>query len=170
MNDTQSITTERETSTKPTPRPSFVQAARVVALQLAKRTNNRPSNLQRIINGPNNDLQHRGPSLIIPRLYLGDLFDAEDKDIIESHGITHILSVIEYDPSLIPSQVGKRKIEKLHIPLRDTHMSNIGSHFEKTTKWIGDALEDPSSVVLVCYHFIWNVRYEVGIDGGYQLM
>lgn len=138
-----------------TTRTTFVQAARVVAaLQLSRQTK-KPSkvDIQRILQSGTGQ-KDCDPSLIIPRLYLGDFFNASDEETIERLGITHILSALESEPTMVPSQVGGRKIQKLHVLLTDIPRSNISRHFESTTKWIAGALNDPTSVVLVSQRFI----------------
>lgn len=151
-----------------TTRATFAQAARVVAALQLSRQSEKPSKeaIQRILH---RDIGQKDcdPSLIIPRLYLGDFFNASDEETIQRLGITHILSALENEPTMVPSQVGKRKIQKLHVLLTDIPRSNISSHFESTTKWIADALNDPNSVVLVSHSSV-HAQVKVRIDEEYK--
>lgn len=165
---TNAINVEVEHADIVTTRTTFAQAARVVAALQLSRQSEKPSKeaIQRILH---RDIGQKDcdPSLIIPRLYLGDFFNASDEETIQRLGITHILSALENEPTIVPSQVGKRKIQKLHVLLTDIPRSNISSHFENTTKWIADALNDPNSVVLVSHSSV-HAQVKVRIDEEYK--
>ena len=93
-------------------------------------------------------------SEVLPRLYLTDLFTARDEAQLTSLGITHIVSVIEFAPTLPQTQ----SLRTLHIPLSDDANQDILTHLPVTTSFISDALaEDPNSRVLVSSW--WLLRF-----------
>jgi len=92
-------------------------------------------------------VEGRMPSLIIPRLYLSNLFVARDETQISSLGVTHIISVINNAPKF-PSALPHLKT--LHIPIEDTPQADLLRYLEQTTQFIKDALaENDTNVVLV---------------------
>lgn len=89
----------------------------------------------------------RHPDLIIPRLYLCDLYTAQDPVVAASLGITHIVSVLDFVPTF-PNEM--QHIEKMHVRLSDNFREKITPHLEHTTAFIREALEsDPENKVLV---------------------
>ncbi|KAG5642630.1 hypothetical protein DXG03_002468 [Asterophora parasitica] len=81
----------------------------------------------------------RAASLIVPRVYLSDAITAGDHDTLTRLGITHVISVLDYSPTipiLIPSE------NKLHIRLPDEFRADILSHLPETTKFITSVLAD----------------------------
>ena len=87
-------------------------------------------------------------SQILPRLYLSDLATASDYDTLARIGITHIVSILDWEPELLPP---KSNIKRLHIHLADRFDTDILSHLPKTTEFIQNALdESKSNKVLVC--------------------
>ncbi|KAJ8094439.1 hypothetical protein AAF712_005799 [Marasmius tenuissimus] len=93
-----------------------------------------------------------GPSLIVPQLYLSDYFSANDEAQLSKLGITHVISVMEYDvqiPDII--QEGNR----IHIRIPDKPDADILTHLERTTEFIRLALMNARNNVLVhCYQGI----------------
>ncbi|KAI0718820.1 protein-tyrosine phosphatase-like protein [Fomitopsis betulina] len=88
----------------------------------------------------------RQASLIVPRLYLSNLFTARDGEQLKDLGITHILSVMEEDPK-VPQDM---ELRTLHIPIRDEVGADLLMHLEETTEWIKAALaENDTNKVLV---------------------
>ena len=89
----------------------------------------------------------RQASLIVPRLYLSNLFTARDRKQLKDLGITHVLSVMEEDPK-VPQDMG---LKTFHIPIRDEVGADLLGHLEQTTEWIKAALnENDTNKVLVC--------------------
>ena len=122
---------------------SFADAARIVALQMSKRLGGQPRDLDFIkLRSP--------PSQILERLYLGDLFHAQDKELLKNLQITHVVSVLEWAPSFSHDLA----LRKLHIRLRDSGLEDILKHLDRTTEFIRDALKDSSSVVLVSTYML----------------
>jgi atypical dual specificity phosphatase len=87
-------------------------------------------------------------SLIMPRLYLSDLFTAKDKEELTKLGITHVISVLEHEP-VIPPLIAKEN--RLFISVADRADVDLLQHLEQTTTFIQTALDaDPENKVLVC--------------------
>lgn len=86
-------------------------------------------------------------SLITKSLFLSDYYTARDKKELEQLGITHVVSVIEYDPE-IPDCIPESN--KLWITLADRPNADMLSHLPVSTAFITEALKDPSNKVLVC--------------------
>ncbi|TFY54012.1 hypothetical protein EVJ58_g9113 [Rhodofomes roseus] len=88
----------------------------------------------------------RQASLIVPRLYLSNMFTARDRTQLIDLGVTHILSVMEEAPKM-PQGLGLRT---LHVPIRDEVGADILAYLEETTEWIKAALaENDTNTVLV---------------------
>jgi len=89
----------------------------------------------------------REASLIIPRLYLANLFTAQDEKQLSALGITHVLSVLE-DPPVLPRSMPHLKT--LHIPVADSPNADLLRHLDETTAFIKSALaESGENKVLV---------------------
>ncbi|GLB41747.1 putative protein-tyrosine phosphatase family. Non-receptor class dual specificity subfamily protein [Lyophyllum shimeji] len=89
----------------------------------------------------------RAASLIIPRLYLSDVFTAGDEATLTRLGITHVVSVLEYEPN-IPEIIPRER--KLHVRLADQSNADILSRLPETTEFITSALaENETNKVLV---------------------
>lgn len=103
---------------------------------------------------PRNSGYGRVASRITPRLYISDYFTATDASKLQTHGITHVISVIESAPT-IPDIISSE--HRLNIALADRHDANILEHLDHTTAWITSALaENETNKVLVrllqCYN------------------
>ncbi|KAH8116259.1 protein-tyrosine phosphatase-like protein, partial [Phellopilus nigrolimitatus] len=88
----------------------------------------------------------RGPSEIIPRLYLGNFHNASDHEELARLQVTHVLSVLEANPSFAFENDYGATLKKLHLPLQDSFAVNILAHLDQTTSFIHEALEDPNAV------------------------
>lgn len=89
----------------------------------------------------------RAASLIVPRVYLSDYFTARDSEELARLGITHIISVLEYDADLSDYIPGSRKI---HVKVADSPDVDILTHLPRTTEFITSALsENDTNKVLV---------------------
>lgn len=89
----------------------------------------------------NTDTPIRHPDLIVPRLYLSDLHIAQDPVVATSLGITHIISVLDFNPTF-PSEM--QHVEKMHVRLSDSFREKITPHLDNTTAFIREALESNS--------------------------
>jgi atypical dual specificity phosphatase len=89
----------------------------------------------------------REASLITPRIYLSGLHTASIKDELTDLGITHVISVVECQPTF-PTSITPKKT--LHIPIVDSPRVDILIHLETTTNFISSALaQNESNKVLV---------------------
>lgn len=89
----------------------------------------------------------RSASLIVPRLYLTNFATATNVTQLESLGITHIVSALDF----IPATQFPGHIKRLHVHLSDVASANILKHLEDTTEFINSALaENETNTVLVC--------------------
>uniref|UniRef100_A0A0W0FXK6 Uncharacterized protein n=1 Tax=Moniliophthora roreri TaxID=221103 RepID=A0A0W0FXK6_MONRR len=109
---------------------------------------------------PSSDSTSAGPanrdaSLIIPQLYLSDFVTARDSAEISRLGITHVVSVLEFDmdiPECIPDS------HKMHVRIADRSDVDILVHLEQTTEFIRKAIEEsPNNNVLVRLNFTPDV-------------
>ena len=85
-------------------------------------------------------------SLILPSLYLSDVYTATSPTIFSNLGITHIVSVVatpRHDYPVIQA------LEILHIQLDDSMHAKLEEYFDSTSAWIQDALTNGESKVLV---------------------
>ncbi|KAG7093972.1 hypothetical protein E1B28_007602 [Marasmius oreades] len=88
-----------------------------------------------------------GASLIVPQLYLSDYFTAQDSSQLSRLGITHVISVLEFDVQ-IPEFIHEGN--RMHIRIADRPDSDILIHLEKTTEFIRMAIkENKDNCVLV---------------------
>ncbi|KAF2265488.1 phosphatases II [Lojkania enalia] len=76
----------------------------------------------------------------VPRagnLYIGGLYALYQTDLIKTAGITHVLSIIDYDP-LLKDQFAHLK--HFHIRADDDPNENLLQHFEAACKYINEGL------------------------------
>lgn len=73
------------------------------------------------------------------KLYIGGLYALYQTDLIKAAGITHVLSVIDYDPLL---QERFSHLKHCHIRADDDPNENLLQHFERTNKYIDGALRE----------------------------
>ncbi|EMD95557.1 hypothetical protein COCC4DRAFT_29269 [Bipolaris maydis ATCC 48331] len=74
------------------------------------------------------------------RIYIGGLYALYQTDLIEAAGITHVLSVIDYDALL---QEKFRHLRHFHIRAEDHPNTNLLQFFEGGVKYIDEALTSP---------------------------
>lgn len=79
----------------------------------------------------------RSASLIVPRVFLSGYYTACDTEELSRLGITHVVSVLEYTPS-IPDSIATQN--KLHVCVSDIPEADLSAHFEGTTEFIRAAL------------------------------
>jgi dual specificity phosphatase 12 len=106
---------------------------------------------------------------LVPRagkLYIGGLYALYQTDLIEAAGITHVVSVIDYD-SL--QQEKFAHLKHFHIRTEDHPNENLVKWFEEGVRWIDQALNEEDggvfvhcamgksrSATLVCAYLIWK--------------
>lgn len=81
----------------------------------------------------------------VPRagnLYIGGLYALYQTDLIKAAGITHVLSVIDYDPLL---QERFSHLKHFHIRADDHPNANLLQYFEQGVRYIDEALGDVDS-------------------------
>ncbi|KAG6331568.1 hypothetical protein ID866_7521 [Astraeus odoratus] len=88
-------------------------------------------------------------SEILPRLYVSDLAFAENPAFLASLGITHILSAMSGHVAVPRSTVSTHHIHHVQCHLEDLPFSELVDKLPGTTKFLRDALRDPSARVLV---------------------
>ncbi|KAJ7898054.1 protein-tyrosine phosphatase-like protein [Mycena leptocephala] len=77
-------------------------------------------------------------SEITPRVFVADWFVAQNWDALDVLGVTHdIVSVCEIPPI----------VAHMHVCIVDLPIADISDHFEKTTKFIRDALAQEGTKV-----------------------
>lgn len=109
---------------------------------------------------------------LVPRagkLYIGGLYALYQGDLIDSAGITHVLSVIDYDPLL---QEKFRHLKHFHIRSEDHPNTNLLQYFPSAVAYIDSALDKEDggifihcamgksrSAALVCAYLIWKYDF-----------
>ncbi|KAG6853635.1 hypothetical protein C0991_002695 [Blastosporella zonata] len=95
----------------------------------------------------------RVASLIVPRVYLSDAYTAKDESELARLGITHVVSILDYPPT-IPDMIPTER--KLHIALADRPDADILSHLPSTTEFITLALaaHKENKVLVHCFQGI----------------
>ena len=72
---------------------------------------------------------------ILPNLYLGNLKDANNRDLLKAKGITHVLSIIDLPVTRYPDLCIYKKIEVEDVP-----KTNLTPYFRETNQFIEDVL------------------------------
>jgi dual specificity phosphatase 12 len=82
---------------------------------------------------------------LVPRagkLYIGGLYALYQTDLIEAAGITHVLSVIDYDiGALLREKLTFGGLKRYHIRAEDHPNENLLQYFEKAVWYIDQALD-----------------------------
>lgn len=104
------------------------------------------------------------------RIYIGGLYALYQTDLIEAAGITHVLSVIDYDALL---QDKFKHLKHFHIRAEDHPNADLLQYFERGVRYIDQALSSKHgetgggvfvhcamgksrSATLVCAYLIWK--------------
>ena len=108
------------------------------------------------------------------KLYIGGLYALYQTDLIKAAGITHVLSVIDYDPLL---QDKFAHLNHYHIRADDDPNENLLQHFSATNKYIDAGLKDGGvfvhcamgksrSATLVVAYLMWKheITWEQALD------
>ncbi|KAF2247397.1 phosphatases II [Trematosphaeria pertusa] len=86
----------------------------------------------------------------VPRagnLFIGGLYALYQTDLIKAAGITHVLSVIDYDPLL---QEKFAHLKHFHIRADDHPNENLLRHFSATNAYVDAALSNGGGVFVHC--------------------
>ena len=94
----------------------------------------------------------RGPSLILPRLYLTNWTVASDEALLAELGVTHVVSVLEFPPEYSGAAAGVRT---LHVRVEDTFRTDILAHLDGTTAFIRAALEENETNKVLVRVSVW---------------
>ncbi|KAK7036185.1 protein-tyrosine phosphatase-like protein [Favolaschia claudopus] len=100
-------------------------------------------------------------SEITPRVFVADWFVAQNWDALNALGVTHVVSVCEVPP-IVSSKIGH-----LHVCIMDLPIADISEHFEKTTRFICDALAEEGTKVLV--HCLGGLSRSVSVVCAYLI-
>ncbi|KAF2730905.1 phosphatases II [Polyplosphaeria fusca] len=73
------------------------------------------------------------------KLFIGGLYALYQTDLIKAAGITHVLSVIDYDPLL---QDRFQQLKHLHIRADDDPNENLLQHFDAAVRYIDTGLRE----------------------------
>jgi dual specificity phosphatase 12 len=73
------------------------------------------------------------------KLYIGGLYALYQTDLIAEAGITHVLSVIDYDPLL---QEKFQHLKHFHIRAEDHPNADLLQYFEEGVRYIDSALQE----------------------------
>lgn len=78
---------------------------------------------------------------LVPRtgkLYIGGLYALYQTDLIKAAGITHVLSVIDYEPL---HQEKFQHLKHYHVQAEDDPNEDLLQHFKATNQYINDGLK-----------------------------
>ncbi|KAJ7841090.1 protein-tyrosine phosphatase-like protein [Mycena olivaceomarginata] len=100
-------------------------------------------------------------SEITPRVFVADWFVAQNWDALDALGVTHVVSVCEIPP------IVSSKIAHMHVCIVDLPIADISDHFEKTTKFIRDALAKEGTKVLV--HCLGGLSRSISVVCAYLI-
>jgi dual specificity phosphatase 12 len=75
------------------------------------------------------------------KLYIGGLYALYQTDLIRAAGVTHVLSVIDYDPGL-KERFPELTLDHLHIRADDHPNENLLQHFEQSVRYMDQALKE----------------------------
>jgi len=82
---------------------------------------------------------------VLPNVYVGDVYAAHNKDELKKRNVTHVVNAVVGVVPPFPDQ-----FKYLHVQLLDCPGENIMEHFEKTSKFIEDALSVGGIVFIHC--------------------
>jgi len=100
---------------------------------------------------------------VLPRLYISDLYTAEDPTALADLGISHVLSIMSGSVALPPA-LQQRSAQ---VPIQDTPFAELAAHLPRTTQYIADALHDPAARVLV--HCVMGSSRSVSVVCAYLI-
>ncbi|KAJ4299929.1 hypothetical protein N0V90_005176 [Kalmusia sp. IMI 367209] len=88
------------------------------------------------------------------RLYIGGLYALYQTDLIQKAGITHVLSVIDYDPGLESKEkfksLGEGGLKGLWVDAADDPDTDLLAWFARTGSFIREGLEGGGGVFVHC--------------------
>ncbi|CAF1286667.1 unnamed protein product [Rotaria magnacalcarata] len=81
---------------------------------------------------------------ILPRVFVGNVHDAQNLDRLNQNGITHIINSTPDLPCL-----WEKRCQYMRVAVLDLPSENIRKHFDKTFQFIDEALRQKTNNVLV---------------------
>ncbi|XP_022326174.1 dual specificity protein phosphatase 1-A-like [Crassostrea virginica] len=81
---------------------------------------------------------------ILPNLYMSGFVPAKDLDRLESLGITHIVNLSSYENNF------HGRFQYLRIPVEDIPTEDLSPYFDKSLKFLEEALEGNGRVLVNC--------------------
>jgi dual specificity phosphatase 12 len=87
----------------------------------------------------------------IPRagnLFIGGLYALYQTDLIKAAGITHVLSVIDYEPGLDKPHL--EGVKKMHVWAEDDPNEDLLQWFGRTSEFVREGLEGGGAVFVHC--------------------
>lgn len=85
--------------------------------------------------------------LIDKHLWLGDIDSAENHQALDALNITHILTVLDYEPTRQPDD---RRIRK-YVQACDLHTVDLSEEFESCFQFIEEAIAKKQNVLIHCH-------------------
>lgn len=143
------------------PHSHWQQPSSRPSVSIVSPTHYQPSNL-------NQNRTSRGPSEIIPRLYISDLSFVENQSALTSYGITHVVSAISGKVLIPPSSAQFASPQHLHVRVEDLPFAELASHLPHTTAWINAALRsNPNARIVV--HCAEGISRSVSVVAGFLM-
>eukprot|EP00027_Filamoeba_sp_ATCC50430_P001273 CAMPEP_0168543566 /NCGR_PEP_ID=MMETSP0413-20121227/1950_1 /TAXON_ID=136452 /ORGANISM="Filamoeba nolandi, Strain NC-AS-23-1" /LENGTH=173 /DNA_ID=CAMNT_0008573519 /DNA_START=23 /DNA_END=541 /DNA_ORIENTATION=+ len=103
-----------------------------------------------IVNGPDPVGVHQTPSQILPQLYLGALYDAQDVQKLKQLGITHVLNMAHVLNSVDAKFYEPHGIKYKGLFAIDTDSFDISKYFDETYAYILDAITSDTKILVNC--------------------
>ena len=93
----------------------------------------------------------RAPELseILKSLYISDIFSASDEEILDTTGITHVVSVCQNIPWLGPPPGSSYRV--LNINVDDSLDADLLAHFDASNAFIHEALANKQGGKVLCH-------------------
>ena len=89
------------------------------------------------------------PSLIVPRLYLGNYDNAASEPQLFALGVTHVVNCTDNLPHEFEESSGVTKIKYFRVGVRDLDSEDISLFFHSAVRFIHEAMQQDSAVILV---------------------
>lgn len=115
-----------------------------------------PDDLKHILttNNPRAFIDIDNMNEVFPRIYLGNESAARDKNRLKIYDVTHVLNMAEGrtcgQVSTSESYYRNHNMRYLGIEAYDTDGYSINKHFDETTRFIDDAIQNRGKVLVHC--------------------
>lgn len=123
-----------------------------------------------IINGPDPVGVHQTPSQILPQLYLGALYDAQDVEKLRKLGITHVLNMahvlntvdgttkLSNELNIVVNFFEPHGIQYKGLHAFDFDSFDISKYFDETYTFILQAINSNAKVLVNCAAGVCNFQ------------